>query len=105
LTVNITATGQQRHSSVPVGVGAAGILAAALARLTATPQPGQLTGPLKDALDFLAPEARLFPYGLVYANTWLTKPLLESAMASSPYTDAILRTTTAVTILRAGERQ
>jgi len=103
--VNITATGVQGHASMPSGGGAIGALATALARLTATPQPGELIGPIKDSMAFLAPHARLFPFGIVYANAWLTSTILKSSMSASPNTDALLRTTTAITVLRAGKEK
>lgn len=43
-----------------------------------------------------------WPHKLVYANTWLFEPLLKVIMSRSRETNAIIRTTTAATIVRAG---
>jgi len=104
LTVNLTAFDQQRHSSVPAGPGVTGRLSAALARVANSPQKARLSGPLLDSLAFLAPHAAFLPYRLLMANAWLTAPLMM-VMTSSPYMDALLRTTTAVTVIEAGVKE
>ena len=92
------------HSSMPPRETAIGILAAALARVTAEPLPARRDGPAFAMLDALAPAA---PFGIriVLANRWLFDPLLERRMAAAPATDAMLRTTLAPTIVEGGVKE
>ncbi len=101
LTLELTATGAGGHSSAPPPDSAVGRLARALARLEDTAQPAGLDSPVTDFLRYLAPE---MPFGrrLVLANLWLTAPLVERLYATSWRTDALLRTTTALTIVDGG---
>jgi carboxypeptidase PM20D1 len=92
------------HSSTPPRHTAIGILAAALTRLEASPMPGRIAGPTRGMAEHLAPELGL-PFRVVLANLWLFGPLLELAMSSRPPLDALLRTTTAVTIVDGGVKE
>jgi len=55
-------------------------------------------------LDHVGPEMR-FGLKMVFANRWLTEPLIEHQLASDPTTDASLRTTTAVTMLEGSPKE
>ena len=92
------------HSSTPPRHTAIGILAAALTRLEAHPMPGRIAGPTRSMAEQLAPELAL-PFRVVLANLWLFGPLLELAMSRQPALDALLRTTTAVTIVDGGVKE
>jgi carboxypeptidase PM20D1 len=92
------------HSSMPPRETAIGILAAALARLTAEPLPAHRDGPAFAMLDALAPAAP-FTMRIVLANRWLFGSLLERRLATSPATDAMLRTTLAPTIVEGGSKE
>ena len=63
--------------------------------------PAKLEPPVTDMFDSLAPEMG-FAMRLAVTNRWLTAPLLVSRLADSPTTDAAIRTTTAVTVIRGG---
>lgn len=99
LTVELAVEGEGGHSSVPPRETAVGILARAVSRLEAAPMPARLAGPARQMLDHLAPE---LPFGrrLVLGNLWLLRPLVLRQLAASPGTDAMVRTTTAPTMLR-----
>lgn len=43
-----------------------------------------------------------YPLKLVYSNQWLFSPLLSRVFASRPSSNALVRTTTAVTVIRGG---
>jgi carboxypeptidase PM20D1 len=91
------------HASLPSRDTAIGMLATAIARLDATPQPRQLRAPVLDMFDVLAPE--MSPVNrVVLANLWLFRPLVLANMAASPTTEAGIRTTAAPTTFHAGER-
>lgn len=91
------------HSSMPPAKSAIGQMSAALARLEATPMPGGIRGIAADMFGTLAPE--MSPFNRVMlSNLWLTGPLVQSQLEKSPSSNAMLRTTTALTIVRAGNK-
>ena len=92
------------HSSLPPRQSAVGILSAAVARLEDNPLPARLEGPARQLFEAVAPEFA-FPQRAVFANLWLTKPLVVRRLQSSPTTNAMVRTTTAVTIFQAGTKE
>jgi carboxypeptidase PM20D1 len=92
------------HSSTPPRHTAIGILAAALTRLEANPMPGRIQGPTRKLAEHLAPELGV-PFRIVLANLWLFGPVLELVMSGRPPLDAMLRTTTAVTIVGGGVKE
>jgi carboxypeptidase PM20D1 len=82
-------------------VTAIGRVATAVARLQAQPLPARLAPPVTDMLDRLAPV--MSPtLRLAVANRWLFGLLVERRMTSAVTTNALVRTTTAPTIFRAG---
>jgi carboxypeptidase PM20D1 len=91
------------HSSMPPRHSAIGSMSAALARLEATPMPGGIQGVAGQMFRTLAPEMG----GLnrvMLSNLWLTAPLVQGQLEKSPSSNAMLRTTTALTIVRAGNK-
>lgn len=101
--VRLAARGAGGHSSVPARPMAVEALATALTRLAAEPMPSRLEGPTAAMFRAAAPHMSL-PYRVLFANTWLFGPLVLRAMAGDPATDATVRTTTAFTVARAGEK-
>jgi carboxypeptidase PM20D1 len=91
------------HSSMPPEQSAVGILSAAIARLEAHPMPARLEGPTRRMFDHLAPELSAAQRA-VFANLWLTRPLVTTKLQSSPTTNAMVRTTAAATIFQAGTK-
>ncbi|OIQ34807.1 MAG: hypothetical protein BM559_04950 [Roseobacter sp. MedPE-SWchi] len=104
VTLELVAKSTGGHSSMPPRVTAVGRISKAVARLQDTPVPGGLSGLSEEFFDSLG---RHFSFGqrVVFANRWLFKPLLESILASSPTTDAMLRTTTAPTMLTGSSKE
>jgi carboxypeptidase PM20D1 len=98
LTLNITARAAGGHSAMPPRETAVGILARAIVALQQAPLPGGLDGVSGEAFTALA---RYMPFGkrVLFANQWLFGPLIERELAKSPSTNAMLRTTTAPTML------
>lgn len=97
----LTARAKGGHSSLPPASTAVGDLARAVARVQAKQMPGRLTPPVSEMLDRLAPEMPL-PRRVVLANRWLFERLLVRMMSATPVSNALVRTTTAPTMLRAG---
>ncbi len=89
------------HSSMPSSDTAIGTLSRAVARVQNRPMPGRLTPPVNEMLDRLSPEMPL-PNRVVLANRWLLQRVLVRMMSNTPVSNALVRTTTAPTILRAG---
>lgn len=92
------------HSSTPPRSTAIGVVAAAVAALERHPMPGRIDGTTALFFDYLGPELSL-PLRSVFANRWLFDPLLELALARNPATDAMLRTTTAATLVEGGVKE
>jgi carboxypeptidase PM20D1 len=65
--------------------------------------PTRLSGTALETLETLAPEMPLVNRA-VLANLWLTKPLVTYGMTRVPSTAASIRTTTALTIFNAGNK-
>jgi carboxypeptidase PM20D1 len=92
------------HSSLPPRQSAIGILSAAVARLEANPMPARLEAPTRQLFERVGPQ---FPFAqrAVFANLWATRPLVIRKLEGSPTTNAMVRTTTAVTIFQAGTKE
>src|SRR5260370_22487243 len=99
--VGVAAEGEGGHSSMPPRETAVGLLAAALTRLERQQMPRAIRGPTADLFDYLGPELPLAPR-LLMANRWLFGGLLAAQFGKTPYGNALLRTTTAPTVLQAG---
>jgi carboxypeptidase PM20D1 len=104
-TLRLTANAKPGHSSMPPAAGgsAIGMLAAAVARLEAQPMPGGVRGAAADMFAAVAPELPL-AQRLALSNLWLLRPVVENMLAKSPSTNAMMRTTTALTVFNAGNK-
>src|SRR5216117_1220080 len=92
------------HSSMPPDETAVGILAAAILRLEHDQMPRAIRGPTAAMFDYLGPEMSFGPR-LVIANRWLLGGLLAQKFGATPQGNAMLRTTTAPTVLQAGVKE
>ena len=104
VTVQLVAPGAGGHSSLPPRETAVGRLAEAIVKLQNSPVPGGLTGVSEEFFDALG---RHFSFGqrAVFANRWLLNPVLEGILSDSPSTDAMLRSTTAPTMLSGSPKE
>ena len=106
LSLRLTAQGAPGHSSMPppAGQSVIGMLTAALTRLDNTPVPGGIQGAASALFKAVAPE---MPFGqrLALSNLWLFKPVVENMLSKAASTNAMLRTTTALTIINAGNKE
>jgi len=104
-TVQLSVSGEQSHSSAPPRESTIGILANAVAKLEEEPSPARfMSGPEYDTFAYLAPHAS-FLYKMILSNLWLLSGAVSSVLSSSYETDAIQRTTTAVTMFNAGFKE
>ncbi|HMJ52459.1 MAG TPA: M20 family peptidase [Polyangiaceae bacterium] len=101
LSLELTTHAQGGHASLPPRETAIGILAMAIDRLQKNPLPARITPAFEKALEVLAPEMPFAPR-LVLSNLWLTSPLILRGASDHPETSAMVRTTTAPTIVQGG---
>jgi carboxypeptidase PM20D1 len=86
---------------MPPARTAVGSIGQAVARLQAHQMPASLDGPGGRGLLAAAP-ALPFNARLALANEWLFRPLLVRQLSAAAVTNALIRTTTAPTIIRGG---
>lgn len=98
LALELLVEGTGGHSSMPPPHTAVGILARAVQRVEDRPLPASLRPPARQLFDYVAPEMSL-PLRVALSNIWLLKPLLVPVFAGKTSTNALIRTTTAATML------
>ncbi len=103
-TIHLTARSEGGHSSTPPEHTAVGKLATAIHRLEANPFPLRFTQPVRDSFDALRPHLP-FPRRLMLGNLWLFGPLVKRQLAEEPFQAAMLRTTTAATMISGGVKE
>ncbi len=104
VTVALTAQAEGGHSSMPPDETAVGMLAAAITRLEHHQMPRAIRGPTAAMFDYLGPEMSFAPR-LVMANRWLFGGVLAREFGATPQGNAMLRTTTAPTVVQAGVKE
>lgn len=106
VSLKLTATAPPGHSSMPPAAGssAIGMLSAALVKLDQHPMPGGIQGAAGEMFAAVAPE---LPFGqrLAMSNLWLFRPIVEGLLGKGGATNAMMRTTTAMTIVNAGNKE
>jgi len=103
-TLKLTAVAPPGHSSMPGARTAIGSLATALECLERHPFPAAVGGVAAEMFDAVAPEMR----GLnrvALSNLWLLEPVVRWQLTRTPSTNALLRTTTAITVIRGGNKE
>jgi carboxypeptidase PM20D1 len=103
LTLRLTARGAGGHSSVPPPSTAIGRLSRAIVRLEERPLEARTQGVVSEMLRRVAPHTGGIRR-VVLAWPWLFGPLIESQLESEPSANAMVRTTTAVTMIDGGVR-
>ena len=89
------------HSSMPPVSTAVGKLGRAIHRLETNQMPARLDSPVTDMFAYLAPEMP-FAWRVVFANRWLFNPWLVPRLEEIQATNALVRTTTAPTVIQGG---
>lgn len=99
-TLELRVEGRAGHSSMPPPHTAIGVLGRAITRIEASPMPARmsLAGLLFSSV------GAFFPFGLRFAlaNTWLLKGAIFKRLAAAPQTNALVRSTFAVTMIDGG---
>lgn len=106
VTIVLRSEGEGGHASMPPASGAGAIarLSRALTRLDERPMPAAVRGVAREMLETVAPELR----GLnrvALSNLWLFEPLVRRQLERGPGTNAVIRTTTAITMAVSGTRE
>jgi carboxypeptidase PM20D1 len=104
LTLDVSTEGASGHSSMPPARTAIGALATARGRIEHHPMPARLHAVVREMIETLAPEFS-GANRLVLSNLWLFEPFVRRQMEASPSAGAMLRTTTALTVVKAGEKE
>jgi carboxypeptidase PM20D1 len=92
------------HSSMPPPHTTIGILSIAIQKLEANQMPARITEPVRQLLDYAGPEMG-FAGRIASANLWLFGPVVKYKFAQKPSTNALIRTTTAVTMIKGGTKE
>lgn len=89
------------HSSMPPRETAIGVLSKAIVTLQENPFPAKIDGATRSLLEYAGPEMS-FPYNALFANLWLTEGILKKVFTATPSSSAMVRTTTAPTMVDGG---
>ena len=103
LTIQVIGKAEGGHSSMPSSKSSVGYLAEALLKLENNPVPGKLEGISLGLFDEVSKQMP-FQYKILFANLWLFEPLINNFLSESPTMNAVIRTTTAPTMLSASNR-
>ena len=105
VSVQLTVSATPGHSSMPPPKGSSAIamMAAALSNLENKQMPAAIRGVAGEMFDTLAPEMGGFSR-VALSNLWLFGPLVQRQLEGAGSTNAMLRTTTALTIVGAGNK-
>lgn len=101
LTLKITIRGEGGHSSMPTTGTSIGKLAKIITRLEEYQMKATLVGPAGLMFDYIGPEMPFFQK-LIVANRWAFRRLILHFLSKSKTTNAMIRTTTAPTIIKGG---
>ncbi len=104
MTLLLRAKAKGGHSSMPPAQTAVGKIGRAVSRLEANQMPASLDGPGGEGLRAIAPTLSFGPR-VALANAWLFGPILMRQLSASSVTNAVIRTTTAPTIIEGGVKE
>lgn len=96
--------GKGGHASMPPKHNPATELTDAVGRIERGRKKRRITYTVKRFLHALVPHVS-FLKGIIYANIWLFGPIVKHVMAGNSQTRALIETTAALTMLRAGESE
>lgn len=104
LSVDLKASATPGHSSMPSqGDGAIAMMSTALRRLDGEQLPASLRGVAQEMFETIAPEMSGFQR-VALSNLWLFSPVVQRQLEKKASTNAVMRTTTALTVVRAGDK-
>ncbi|MCK5313193.1 MAG: M20 family peptidase [Desulfobacteraceae bacterium] len=104
ITLKLEVAGQGGHSSAPPSATTIGRLCKAVTRLEKEQMPAKLAGPAYSFFQHVGPDMS-FGKKLLFANLWIFKPLVLLFLGKINTTNAMIRTTTAPTIIQGGVKE
>jgi carboxypeptidase PM20D1 len=104
MTLELSVQHEGGHSSMPPPENAIGILSSAIHNLERNPFPAKLEGATLLFFNTVGPEMPLSMRFLL-ANQWLFFPLIKSQLKKSNTMNALIRTTIAPTVIKAGSKE
>lgn len=102
LTLNIKVKGVGGHSSMPPAKSSLVYAAEIIEKLNNNQMPAQIIPPIASFLDNIGDEMG-FMSKMAIANQWLMKPLLLQTFSKSPSSNALIRTTTAISMAKGSD--
>jgi carboxypeptidase PM20D1 len=96
--IMLTAAGKGGHSSMPPKHTAVGDISSAIVELEKRQMKMKIGGPVKQMLMSIGPYMKL-SNRIIIANLWLFSPIFKKVFSSSGTGNALLRTTTAATMI------
>lgn len=103
MTLSLATHDEPGHASMPPRETAIGMLSAALARLEQNQMPAAIDGVAAEMFETLAPEMR-GPNRVLLSNLWLFGPLVKRELEKAKSSNAMTRTTTALTVFHSGNK-
>lgn len=105
VSYKIKTTSTPGHSSMPLprGDNAIAKLSGIMTRLENEQMPAEIQGVAREMFETIAPEMNGFNR-VALSNLWLLGPVVKSQLEKAPGTNAMLRTTTALTVMQAGNK-
>ena len=102
LTLRIKVFGLGGHSSMPPAKSSLVYAAEIIEKLNNNQLPPQIISPIASFLDNIGGEMN-FTSRMAIANQWLLKPLLINTFSKSPSSNALIRTTTAISMAKGSD--
>jgi carboxypeptidase PM20D1 len=103
VSIELIARAAGGHSALPPRQTTIGLLSAAIARLEEYPMPARMESPTRQLFDRIGPHLPFIQRAL-FANLWLSQPLVMRNLEANSTSNAMVRTTTAPTIVQAGSK-
>ena len=104
MTLKLTVNAAGGHSSMPEKETAISILSKSLLALNDNPLPGKISLPVMSFMNFIGPEMP-FLQRIFFANVWLFEPIILKIYEKTGSGSALIRTTTAPTIIKGGIKE
>ena len=101
MSATLTVEMEGGHSSYPEKESSVTVLTNALYKISKKPLKADISGPTKEFMRYTGPEMPFLPR-MVFANLWLFEGLILKVFEGGNATNAVIRTTTSPTILKAG---
>lgn len=102
LTLRLKVHGVGGHSSMPPAQSSLVYAAEIMTKLNENQMPAEIIPPIASFLDNVGGEMG-FASRMAIANQWLLKPLLLKSLSKSPSSNALTRTTTAITMAKGSD--